>query len=73
MAYYRIYMLDHKHRIVTGSDADCANDQAALGWAATTLGTDARAEVWEGARCLGRVSNVSIPLDGALLGAATAD
>lgn len=67
MAYYRIYMLDHKHRIVTGSDADCPNDEAAFGWAAATLGTDVRAEIWKGDRCLGRVSNVSIPLDGALL------
>jgi len=73
MAYYRIYMLDHKNRIITGSDADCANDAAALAWAATTLGTDARAEVWQRARCLGRVSNVSIPLDGAAIDAATGD
>jgi hypothetical protein len=67
MAHYRIYMLNHRDRIVTGSDADCATDEAALGWAATTLGTDARAEVWQGSRCLGRVSSVSIPLEGALL------
>jgi hypothetical protein len=62
MAYYRIYMLDHNHRIVTGSDADCRNDEAAFAWAATTLGTDERAEVWRGPRCIGRVSNVSVPL-----------
>jgi hypothetical protein len=67
MAHYRIYMLDHANRIVTGSDADCATDEAALAWAATTLGTDARAEIWQGARCLGHVANVSIPLHGALL------
>ena len=69
LAHYRIYMLSHENRIVTGSDADCATDEAALGWAATTLGTDARAEVWQHTRCLGRVSNVSIPLVGALLAA----
>jgi hypothetical protein len=62
MAYYRIYMLDHNHRIVTGSDVDCRNDEVAFAWAATTLGTDARAEVWLGARCLGRVSSVVVPL-----------
>jgi hypothetical protein len=67
MTYYRIYMLDHKNRIVTGSDADCPNDAAALAWAATTLGTDARAEVWQSTRCLGRVANVSIPLHTAML------
>ena len=63
VTYYRIYLLDHNDRIVTGSDTDCQNDEAALVWAATTLGTDARAEVWQGTRCLGRVSNVFIPLD----------
>jgi hypothetical protein len=63
MAHYRIYMLDHKHRIVTGSDADCPDDEAALAWAATTLGTDVRAEVWQRQRIVGRVSNVSVPLN----------
>jgi hypothetical protein len=63
MAYYRIYMLDHHARIVTGSDVDCRDDEAALAWAAITLGTAARAEVWQGTRCLGRVSNVSVLLD----------
>jgi hypothetical protein len=63
MAYYRIYMLDHHARIVTGSDAECRNDAAALAWAATTLGADPRAEVWHGTRCLGRVASVSVPLD----------
>jgi hypothetical protein len=67
MTHYRIYMLDRKDRIVSGSDVDCPNDESALAWAATTLGTDARAEIWQRARCLGRVANVSIPLHGALL------
>jgi hypothetical protein len=63
MRCYRIYMLDHKHRVVTGSDVDCLNDEAALAWAATTLGTDPRAEVWQRTRFVGRVSSVSVPLD----------
>src|ERR1700677_5234243 len=63
MGYYRIYMLSHKHRIVTGSDADCPDDEAALAWAATTLGTDVRAEVWPRQRVVGRISNVSVPLN----------
>jgi hypothetical protein len=73
VAHYRIYMLDLNHRIVTGSDADCQNDEAALAWAAITLGSDARAEVWQGSRILGRVANVSIPLDAGHALAATGD
>jgi hypothetical protein len=63
MANYRIYMLDDADRVITGSDADCRDDETALFWAATTLGTDARAEIWHGTRCVGRVSNVVGPLD----------
>ena len=73
MSYYRIYMLDHKHRIVTGSDADCRDDEAAFAWAATTLGTDARAEIWHGPRFVGRISGVSIELHRGSLRAATGD
>jgi hypothetical protein len=62
MADYRIYMLDRNHRILSGSDADCPDDEAAFAWAATTLGTDAHAEVWQSARFLGRVSGVSVLL-----------
>jgi len=45
-----------------GSDADCRDDEVALAWATITLGSDARAEVWQAARCLGRVSSFSVPL-----------
>ena len=62
MTNYRIYMLDRTGRVVTGSDADCRDDATALGWAATTLGTDVRAEIWQGTRCVGRVSNDFVPL-----------
>ena len=62
MPYYRIYMLDYNHRIVTGSDANCLNDEAAFAWAATTLGPDARAEIWLSTRFVGRLSGVSIEL-----------
>jgi hypothetical protein len=62
MAYYRIYMLDRAGRILTGSDVVCDSDKSAFAWAATTLGNDARVEVWEGSRCLGRLSAASVPL-----------
>ena len=62
MSYYRIYMLEYNHRIVTGSDADCRDDEAAFAWAATTLGTGTRAEIWRGPWCVGRISGVSIEL-----------
>jgi len=56
MTSYRIYMLNPKGRVLTGADADCANDEAAFAWARTTLGDDARAEIWQGARCVGHIS-----------------
>jgi len=63
MASYRIYMLDQADRVVTGSDADCRDDETALAWASATLGTDVRAEIWQSTRCVGRVSNVFVPLN----------
>jgi hypothetical protein len=62
MAYYRIYMLDRAGRILTASDVECDNEENAFAWAATTLGSDARAEIWQGSACLGRLSAVAIPL-----------
>jgi hypothetical protein len=73
MANYRIFMLDRSGGVVTASDTVCHNDEAALAWAATTLGPDARAEIWQGSRCLGRVSSVSVPLDQGQEDAAEAD
>jgi hypothetical protein len=59
MSVYRIYMLDGAGRVLTGSDATCANDEAARTWASTTLGGDAQAEIWEADRCVGRISDLS--------------
>jgi hypothetical protein len=63
VSYYRIYMLDHLHRMVTGSDADCADDACALAWAATTLGNNPCAEIWQEDRCIGHVLSGSVSLD----------
>ena len=62
MAHYWIYMLDRAGRILTGSDVACDSDESAFAWAATALGNDARAEVWEGTRWVGRLSSASFPL-----------
>jgi len=58
VSYYRIYMFDHNHRIVTGLDGDCRSDEAAFAWAANALGADARADIWHGTRLVGRISGV---------------
>jgi hypothetical protein len=50
-------------RIVTGTDVVCADDPDAFAWAATKLGLDARAEIWQAERCLGGVSDSAAPPD----------
>jgi hypothetical protein len=60
MANYRIYMLDGAGRVLTGSDVSCQSDEAAFAWARVTLGMDASAEIWCGARCVGRVSGTTM-------------
>jgi hypothetical protein len=64
-------MLDLNGRIVTGTNVGCADDPAAFGWAARSLGPDAWAEIWQAARCLGGLSDVAAPLEwiGGLSGA----
>jgi hypothetical protein len=37
VSYYRIYMLDHDHQMITGPDAGCRDDKADFARAATTL------------------------------------
>ncbi len=56
MASYRIYTLNEAGRILTASDAECLDDEAAFTWAATTLGPHASMELWEGTRCVGGLS-----------------
>ena len=60
MINYRIFMISRAGRILTASDADCENDGAAFAWAAATLGSDARAEIWQAGRCVGTVSGTTM-------------
>jgi hypothetical protein len=55
MANYRIYHLDGAGRILSGSDAQCTNDQEACAAAESGLKAREQAEVWVGTRCVGRV------------------
>ena len=56
MADYRIYILDIEGKVGVGTDCDCENDGHARRTAqAMLLGTQ-EAEVWLGARKVGRVS-----------------
>ena len=63
MVGYRIYTLDHAGHVVSGMDADCETDEAAFAFAATALGPGARAEIWQGTRRLGKVSESTQPLE----------
>jgi len=60
MANYRIFMINGAGRILTASDVECLTDGAAFAWAGATLGTDASAEIWRGATCIGSVSGATI-------------
>lgn len=56
MDHYRIYALNTAGRIVSGHDAMCDDDQAACGAASGLLEAGQDAEVWLGARRVGRVA-----------------
>jgi hypothetical protein len=60
---YRIYALDQNDKIVTGLDAECDGDDAAFAWAETKLGRNARAEIWEGRRCVGKLLRSTVPAE----------
>jgi hypothetical protein len=62
MAHCWIYMLDRASRILTGSDVACESDESAFAWTAATPRNDARAEAWQGTRCLVLLSSASFPL-----------
>lgn len=64
MTDYRIYLLGDDGLIVTSSEADCANDQAAYALANGMLKAGARAEVWNLARLVGQTTGSS-PLEAA--------
>ena len=55
MTDYRIYPLDDRGRLVSSFGANCRDDAAACAYARTALKEGAQAEVWSGARCVGRV------------------
>jgi hypothetical protein len=56
MIEYRIYLLDGGGRIVKGFDETCESDDEAIEAARGMLPAGGEAEVWQGTRCLGRVS-----------------
>ncbi len=58
MTKYRIYQVDRGH-IVSRNDANCATDREVCELAQRMLEGADQAEVWDGPRCLGRVSAVS--------------
>jgi hypothetical protein len=60
MTFYRIYELNEFGRIVSGIDVVCPDDEAAFDHAAALFGQSARAEIWQGARCLGRLHGGSL-------------
>jgi hypothetical protein len=55
MPHYRIYDLNEFDRILTGRDAYCDDDEAALAAAADRLGTARGVEIWQATRCVGRL------------------
>lgn len=56
MPNYRVYQLDENARIVARHEVSCDSDEAAQSAAAKLVPPGTQAEVWEGARLLGRVS-----------------
>jgi hypothetical protein len=63
VANYRIFALNHAGRIAGSEDVDCRSDEAAFAYAAAALAPGARAEIWQGMRCLGKVSDTSQALN----------
>ena len=53
---YRIYLLDGAGRIISGTDRQCMSDDEASAAARALAGEWGEAEVWQGVRCVGRVS-----------------
>jgi hypothetical protein len=62
MADYRIYLLDDDGRIVSAYNRMYGSDDEACDAAGRGLGMGGQAEVWQGIRCLGRVTSV-VPRD----------
>jgi hypothetical protein len=56
MPHYRVYLLGENGRIVSATEAVFENDDDAFTGARRTLTDSAKAEIWSGVRCVGRVS-----------------
>jgi hypothetical protein len=55
MIPYRIYVLDDTDHIAEVIETDCPNDEEALAAARQILEPNGTVEVWQLARCLGKV------------------
>lgn len=58
MRNYRIYLLNESNRIVSVTTAECASDGEVITRASQALGRSADAEIWEGGRLLGKLSQL---------------
>ncbi len=56
MIHYRVYKMHRCGGLRSGHDVICASDEDARRRAAGLVMDDTQAEVWQGARCLGRVT-----------------
>lgn len=59
MTDYQISLLDGDGHIASTSDAKCADDREALGLAQRVVGGKGQADVWAGARRVGRITGAS--------------
>lgn len=59
MADYQISLLDGDGRTASTSNAKCVDDREALGLAQRMAGNRGQADVWAGARRVGRMSSAS--------------
>jgi hypothetical protein len=55
MPTYRLYAIDQQNHILSGDNFQSEGDGAAVEYAGDNLHPGCRAEVWQGARCVGRV------------------
>lgn len=55
MPHYRIYALNDSGSIAGGTDAECADDEAAIATAKLTSVDCAGMEVWSGSRLVGQI------------------
>ncbi len=61
MIHYRVYKMHRCGGLRSGHDVICASDEDARRRAAGLVMDDTQAEVWQGTRCLGRVTAAAVP------------